>query len=51
MGKVATIDYDKLINQFGICQISPEFLERFEKITGHPTTSRHVFSHQDSGSL
>merc|ERR1711997_68388 len=29
------IDYDKLIDQFGCTKISPELIERFEKITGH----------------
>ncbi|KAI5845440.1 hypothetical protein BZA05DRAFT_150407 [Tricharina praecox] len=50
-GKVAAIDYDKLINQFGTKRISPELLERFEKVTGHRP---HVllrrsmfFSHRD----
>jgi tryptophanyl-tRNA synthetase len=28
-------DYDKLIEQFGTRRISPELLERFEKLTGH----------------
>jgi tryptophanyl-tRNA synthetase len=50
-GKVAAIDYDKLINQFGTRRISSELLERFEKITGHRP---HIllrrgmfFSHRD----
>jgi tryptophanyl-tRNA synthetase len=50
-GKVAAIDYNKLINQFGTRRISPELLERFEKITGHRP---HIllrrgmfFSHRD----
>jgi len=50
-GTVAAIDYDKLINQFGTKRISPELLERFERITGHRP---HVllrrsmfFSHRD----
>jgi tryptophanyl-tRNA synthetase len=50
-GKVAAIDYNKLINQFGTRRISPELLQRFEKITGHRP---HIllrrgmfFSHRD----
>ncbi|KAF8244338.1 tryptophanyl-tRNA synthetase, partial [Wilcoxina mikolae CBS 423.85] len=50
-GKVAAIDYDKLINQFGTRRISSELLLRFEKLTGHRP---HIllrrgmfFSHRD----
>lgn len=50
-GKVAAIDYDRLINQFGTRRISPELLERFERLTGHRP---HIllrrgmfFSHRD----
>lgn len=35
-GKVAAIDYDKLINQFGTRRISQELLDRFEKV-GRPS--------------
>ncbi len=28
-------NYDKLINQFGCQKLTPELLERFEKVTGH----------------
>jgi tryptophanyl-tRNA synthetase len=50
-GKIQAIDYDKLINQFGTRHITPELLERFEKVTGHRP---HIllrrgmfFSHRD----
>ena len=50
-GKVAAIDYEKLINQFGTRLISAELLERFEAVTGHRP---HIllrrgmfFSHRD----
>lgn len=50
-GKVAAIDYDKLINQFGTRRISPELLERFERLTGqrpHILLRRGMFfSHRD----
>ncbi|KAM7456222.1 hypothetical protein BLSTO_03025 [Blastocystis sp. subtype 1] len=29
------VDYDKLINSFGMNHITPELLERFERLTGH----------------
>eukprot|EP01022_Parablepharisma_sp_SALTPOND_P033063 TRINITY_DN88123_c1_g1_i1.p1 TRINITY_DN88123_c1_g1~~TRINITY_DN88123_c1_g1_i1.p1 ORF type:complete len:507 (+),score=56.27 TRINITY_DN88123_c1_g1_i1:1657-3177(+) len=29
------VDYDKLIKKFGCSKITPELLEKFEKITGH----------------
>lgn len=29
------IDYDKIVNDFGICPIDNDLLEKFEKITGH----------------
>jgi tryptophanyl-tRNA synthetase len=45
------IDYEKLLRDFGTKRISPEMLERFEKVTGHKP---HVlmrrgmfFSHRD----
>lgn len=50
-GKVLAIDYEKLIRDFGTRRISPELLERFEKLTGHKP---HIylrrgmfFSHRD----
>lgn len=50
-GKVAAIDYDKLIKEFGTRHITPELLERFEKVTGHrphPLLRRGTFfSHRD----
>lgn len=39
-GKVLAIDYEKLIRDFGTRRISPELLERFEKLTGHKP---HIF--------
>ncbi|KAL7266332.1 tryptophan--tRNA ligase [Rhizina undulata] len=50
-GKVVAIDYEKLIRDFGTRRISPELLERFERLTGHKP---HIllrrgmfFSHRD----
>lgn len=50
-GTVLAIDYTKLITDFGTKEISPELLERFEKLTGHRP---HIllrrgmfFSHRD----
>ena len=44
-------DYDKLINEYGSQRITPELLERFEKVTGHPPHEwlrRGIFfSHRD----
>ncbi|CAN6634095.1 hypothetical protein TRVA0_014S01816 [Trichomonascus vanleenenianus] len=34
-GETQDIDYDKLIDQFGTKKITPEILERFERVTGH----------------
>jgi tryptophanyl-tRNA synthetase len=34
-GQVQAIDYDKLIKQFGVQPITPELIERFEKVTKH----------------
>lgn len=34
-GVAQAIDYDKLLKQFGTRKITPETLERFEKVTGH----------------
>lgn len=45
-GKLQDIDYDKLIAQFGTKKITPEVLERFEKVTGHkphPLLRRGMF--------
>ncbi|EEB06481.1 tryptophan-tRNA ligase Wrs1 [Schizosaccharomyces japonicus yFS275] len=45
------IDYDHLINEFGTKRITPEQLERFEKLTGHRPhlllRRGAVFSHRD----
>ncbi|CAO1620961.1 unnamed protein product [Parajaminaea phylloscopi] len=50
-GKVAAIDYDKLIKDFGTRHIGADLLERFEKVTGHrphPLLRRGTFfSHRD----
>ncbi|CAO1612556.1 unnamed protein product [Jaminaea pallidilutea] len=50
-GKVAAIDYNKLIKEFGTRHITPELLERFERVTGHrphPLLRRgSFFSHRD----
>eukprot|EP00117_Sycon_ciliatum_P019652 scpid18429/ scgid17748/ Tryptophan--tRNA ligase, cytoplasmic; Tryptophanyl-tRNA synthetase; T1-TrpRS; T2-TrpRS len=49
------IDYDKLIRQFGSSKVSPELLERFERLTGKPPhrfLRRGVFfSHRDLSSI
>ena len=54
-GKVAAIDYDKLVNQFGTRRIDDALLERFERVTGHRP---HIllrrgmfFSHRDLGRI
>lgn len=45
------IDYDKLIKQFGVQPITPELIERFERVTGHK--AHHLirrgifFAHRD----
>jgi tryptophanyl-tRNA synthetase len=44
------IDYDKLIREFGTQPLTPEILERMERLTGslHPQLLRRVFfSHRD----
>ncbi|KAI1608754.1 tryptophanyl-tRNA synthetase [Exophiala viscosa] len=50
-GKLLPVDYEKLTRQFGATQISPQLLERFEKVTGkkpHRFMRRGiVFSHRD----
>jgi len=50
-GKIQAIDYDKLVEQFGTRRISPELLERFEKLTGHKPhrflRRGIVFSHRE----
>src|ERR1700722_16451147 len=33
-GVAKPIDYDKLIRQFGVNPITPELIQRFEKVTG-----------------
>src|SRR2546426_545101 len=45
-----SVDYDRLVTQFGTERITPEILERIRKITGdvHPMVRRGVFySHRD----
>jgi len=45
-----SVDYDRLVTQFGTERITPEVLERIRKITGelHPMLRRGVFySHRD----
>lgn len=45
------VDYDKLVERFGCSKISPELIERFEKVTGKP--AHHLvrrgmfFAHRD----
>lgn len=34
-GKLLPIDYDKLIATFGASPMTPQLLERFERVTGH----------------
>jgi tryptophanyl-tRNA synthetase len=50
-GVQVAIDYKKLIAEFGTREISPELLERFEKVTGwraHPLLRRGTFfSHRE----
>ena len=50
-GVQVAIDYRKLITEFGTKDISPELLQRFEKLTGwrpHPLLRRGTFfSHRD----
>lgn len=44
------IDYDKLINEFGVKKLTPDLLKRIEKIAGelHPYLRREIFfSHRD----
>lgn len=54
-GKAVEIDYDRLIKDFGTKPITPEILERFEKITGvqpHRLLRRGMFfSERDLGSI
>ncbi|ORX38835.1 tryptophan-tRNA ligase [Kockovaella imperatae] len=50
-GKETGIDYEKVVRRFGATMISPDLLERFEKLTGHrphPLLRRGTFfSHRD----
>lgn len=50
-GQVQAIDYDKLTAQFGTRKISPELLEKFERVTGHKPhrflRRGYFFSHRD----
>lgn len=45
-GVAKAIDYDKLIKQFGVCPITDDLIERFEKVTGkkaHHLIRRGIF--------
>lgn len=50
-GKLLPVDYDKLVQQFGATPLTPDILERFQKVTGHrPHRFMRrgiVFSHRD----
>ena len=50
-GKLLPVDYNKLVDKFGAQLISPQLLERFERVTGkkpHRFMRRGiVFSHRD----
>ena len=54
-GVIQAIDYNKLIEQFGTRKISPELLEKFERITGHKPhrllRRGMFFSHRDLESI
>jgi tryptophanyl-tRNA synthetase len=49
------IDYERLIRQFGVQHITPELLERFERVTGrkaHHLLRRGIFfAHRDLGHI
>jgi tryptophanyl-tRNA synthetase len=50
-GNVKPIDYDRLIQEFGVQPLTPEHLARFEKVTGKPAhrlmRRKLFFSHRD----
>lgn len=50
-GKIQAINYDRLVDQFGTRRITPELLQRFEKVTGHKPhrfmRRGMVFSHRE----
>lgn len=50
-GNVKAIDYDRLIEQFGVQPLTEEHLKRFEKVTGKPAhrlmRRKLFFSHRD----
>lgn len=50
-GNVKAIDYDRLIQEFGVQPLTPAHLERFEKVTGKPAHKlmrrKLFFSHRD----
>ncbi|KAI5289613.1 hypothetical protein KEM52_000711 [Ascosphaera acerosa] len=54
-GKLLPVNYDKLVAEFGATPISPQLLERFERVTGrkpHRFLRRGiVFSHRDLGKI
>lgn len=45
------VDYDKLVEKFGVSRLTSELVERFERVTGrsiHPWIRRgHFFAHRD----
>lgn len=49
-GKTVAIDYNKLVNQFGCQVLTPQLVERFERLTGrraHHWIRRSIlFSHR-----
>lgn len=50
-GKLLPVDYEKLTREFGATPITPDLLDRFEKVTGHKPhrflRRGIVFSHRD----
>ncbi|KAF2482787.1 hypothetical protein BDY17DRAFT_317343 [Neohortaea acidophila] len=50
-GNVQAIDYDRLIQEFGVQPLTDEHLQRFEKVTGKPAhrlmRRKLFFSHRD----
>lgn len=54
-GKLLPVDYDKLVREFGATPLTPDLLERFEKVTGHrPHRFMRrgvVFSHRELGKI
>lgn len=54
-GKLLPVDYDKLVREFGATPLTPDILERFERVTGHrPHRFMRrgiVFSHRELGKI